>query len=500
MMNKFILFFLCSSVGLQAELSLSPIFGDGMVLQAGETVTVWGRATAAATIEVDFAGQKKSVVVNNQGRWRLALDAMEPCSRGRDLHIRSLNAADAGITFKDVLVGEVWFAGGQSNMAFHMASLEGADAILAEVEQNSNVRFVQIPVTEFGPINRRRVQWKIADRQSVKSFSAVAYFFAANLQRRLGVPVGIVGSYRGGTWNENWMTSDSIKSEPELRYLLDKYSREYAQFATPDAYESAYQDYLAQVKAWTAAGGWSSGRRPMAPMGPKAYQRPSGLYECMIQPLQPYTIKGVIWYQGEGNSSRHKEFRTLFPAFVAGWRQTWGSPNLPFYFVQLPPYKDKTWPPFRQAQLDCYQKIDHCGMVVSEGCGDLNDIHPRTKKPIGDRLATAISAEVYGHRHVHYGPMLDTVSFKKGQALVRFNHSGSGLVLNANASEAFEIAGLDQVFYPAQYKLNQDSIRLWHPQVESPAYVRYAYKPYPQMHLFNKEGLPASPFTTLDAR
>lgn len=188
MMNKFILFFLCSSVGLQAELSLSPIFGDGMVLQAGETVTVWGRATAAATIEVDFAGQKKSVVVNNQGRWRLALDAMEPCSRGRDLHIRSLNAADAGITFKDVLVGEVWFAGGQSNMAFHMASLEGADAILAEVEQNSNVRFVQIPVTEFGPINRRRVQWKIADRQSVKSFSAVAYFFCGKFTTAFGGP------------------------------------------------------------------------------------------------------------------------------------------------------------------------------------------------------------------------------------------------------------------------------------------------------------------------
>jgi len=140
----------------------------------------------------------------------------------------------------------------------------------------------------------------------------------------------------------------------------------------------------------------------------------------MIKPLQPYTIKGVIWYQGEGNSGRYEEFRSLFPAFVEGWRRTWQNPDLPFYFVQLPPYKDASWPHFRQAQLDCSKVIPNCGMVVSEGCGDLEDIHPKVKKPIGDRLAIAVSAEVYGHNHQPYGPVFESVEFRDAQAELRF--------------------------------------------------------------------------------
>ena len=158
--------------------------------------------------------------------------------------------------------------------------------------------------------------------------------------------------------------------------------------------------------------GWSYGPVPFAPLGPKAYQRPSGLYESMIQPLQPFAIKGCIWYQGEGNSARHQELKTLFPAFVQGWRKTWNNPNLPFYLVQLPGFKDASWPHFRQSQLECFKKIPNCGMVVSEGCNDFDDIHPKTKKPIGDRLAIAISSEIYGQAHVPYGPIYKDIKFK----------------------------------------------------------------------------------------
>ena len=217
----------------------------------------------------------------------------------------------------------------------------------------------------------------------------------------------------------------------------------------------------------------------------------------MIKPLQPYTIKGCIWYQGEGNSSRHEEFKTLFPAFIEGWRKSWQNPELPFYFVQLPAYgKGSTWPQFRQAQLECFEKIPHCGMVVSEGCGDEKDIHPKVKKPIGDRLGIAISAEVYKQPHVPYGPQVKKVNYYKNKAKVSFDYCDNGLVLSETNIDSFEISGEDKKFRVAQIEIKGNTLYIWNNEVQRPKYIRYAYRPYPQMVLFNKEGLPASPFTT----
>ncbi len=481
-------------LGASAKITLPVLFGDGMVLQCDKPVAVWGTAEPGETVTVEFSRQKKSGVADDSGKWRVTLAPMPASSKPREMIIRS-SIGNQQSAIGNVLVGEVWLAGGQSNMAFAMQNLKDRDSLLP-AKANPEVRLIQIPVTEFGEINREGLAWKIADKESVRGFSAVAYFFAAELQQRLGVPVGIIGSYRGGTWNENWMTPESIKGETTLKYLFDEYEAEYAKFKDDAEYEAAYQEFLVHVKEWEAAGGWSSGPRPMAPTGPKAYQRPSGLYHCMIKPLQPYAIRGVIWYQGEGNANRHEEFRTLFPAFVAGWRKTWQNPELPFYFVQLPPYKAETWPRFRQAQLDCAQAIPNCGMVVSEGCGDFEDIHPKVKKPIGDRLAIAVSAEVYGHDHVPYGPMFQSVEFRNGRAEVHFRFAGSGLTLSSEPDGAFEIAGADKRFVKADVELNGKTLLLWNDAVKNPAYVRYAFSPYPNMVLFNEEGLPASPFTT----
>ncbi|MFQ3325381.1 MAG: sialate O-acetylesterase [Salibacteraceae bacterium] len=170
---------------------------------------------------------------------------------------------------------------------------------------------------------------------------------------------------------------------------------------------------------------------------------------------------------------------------------------MPFYFVQLPGYGEgQTWPQFRQAQLDCSQNIEHCGMVVSEGCGDELDIHPKVKKPIGDRLAVAVSAEVHGQEHIPYGPVFKSVDFENGKVRISFDYSGSGLVLRSENTESFEIAGEDKVYRKAQLTINGDNIILWNDEITMPKYVRYAYSPYPALVLFNQEGLPASPFTT----
>lgn len=473
-----------------AKLIMPVTFGDGMVLQRDTAVKIFGEASEGASITVRLNGAEKKASAHH-GRWQLELDAM-PAGGPYKLIV---SGDGEEIIYQDVMLGEVWLAGGQSNMAFALQSLIDFETLLPDKE-NPQLRFIQIPVTEFGAIKRDGLEWKIADANTVRGFSAVAYFFAAELQKRLGVTVGIIGSYRGGTWNENWMTPESIKQTPELSYLFEKYDKEYAAFEDEAAYEAAYQKYLVDLEEWKKKGGWSHGMVPFAPTGPKAYQRPSGLYDCMIKPLQPYTIKGVIWYQGEGNSGRYEQFRTLFPAFVEGWRKTWGQADLPFYFVQLPPYKAASWPHFRQAQLDCSQQIPNCGMVVSEGCGDLEDIHPRVKKPIGDRLAIAVLAEEYGQQHLPYGPVFESVEFRDGKAGLRFRYAEGGLELSAKPDGAFEVAGVDKVFVSADVELKGPALLLWNDAVTDPQYVRYAYSPYPNMVLFNKEGLPASPFTT----
>ncbi len=473
-----------------AKITMPVLFQDSMVLQRETPIKIFGKATEGAAIKVRLNGAERSTTAR-QGAWTVTLDAM-PAGGPFELVI---SGDGDEIVYQDVMLGEVWLASGQSNMGFSVGGLIDFEKFLPK-NKDPQLRLIQIPVTEFGKINRKRVKWTYADRESVQRFSAVAYFFAAELQKRLGVTVGIIGSYRGGTWNENWMTPESIKQEPELKYLFENYDKEYAKFENEAAYEEAYQQYLLDLKAWREKGGWSHGMVPFAPIGPKAYQRPSGLYNCMIKPLQPYTIKGCVWYQGEGNSARHKEFRTLFPAFVKGWRKAWGNPDMPFYFVQLPPFKDASWPHFRQAQLDSSKAIKHCGMVVSEGCGDEEDIHPRVKKPIGDRLAIAVSAEVYGQKHIPFGPTFKSVQFLKAKATVTFDHSGGELVLSAEDAGSFEIAGADKVFEKAEVLLQGDSLLLWSAKVGKPKYIRYAYKPNPEMILFNQEGLPASPFTT----
>jgi sialate O-acetylesterase len=315
-----IVFCLLLQIQAVAKITMPVTFGDGMVLQREMPLRLFGEASEGASVTVRFNGQQQTAASHN-GNWMVVLEAM-PAGGPYELHV---SGDGEKLIFKDVMLGEVWLAGGQSNMAQALLSHIDFENYLPD-EENPELRFIHIPVTEFGEIDRNGVKWNYFDRESVKMFSAVAYFFATELQKRLGVTVGIIGSYRGGTWNENWMTPESIKNEPELKYLFENYEKEYAKFKDEAAYEEAYQEYLSDLSEWKDKGGWSFGMVPFAPLGPKAYQRPSGLYNTMIKPLQPYTIKGCIWYQGEGNASRFEEFRTLFPAFVEGWRQSWLNP------------------------------------------------------------------------------------------------------------------------------------------------------------------------------
>jgi sialate O-acetylesterase len=492
-MKKFIslTFLLCLLLQKQtdAKITMPVTFGDGMVLQRDMPIRIFGEASESTSVTVVLNGQQQTAVSNN-GKWMVTF---QPMHAGGP-YLLQITGNDEIITFKDVMVGEVWLASGQSNMAhelFHHIDFEK----FLPGKENPNLRFIQIPVTEYGEIKRDGIEWTNFNKESVVKFSSVAYFFATELQKRLKVPVGIIGSYRGGTNNEYWMTPESIKNEQTLNYIFENYDKKFSKFKDVEAYDAAYEKYLIELKEWKEKGGWSHSTVPFPPMGPKSWQRPSGLYNAMIKPLQPYTIRGCIWYQGEGNSARYEEYKTLFPAFIKGWRKTWQNPNMPFYFVQLPGFgKGQHWPQFRQVQLECSKMIHNCGMVVSEGCDDEENIHPRMKKPIGDRLAIAISAEVYGQNHIPYGPIFKSVVFKKRKAVIYFDYCGSGLVLRPSDTHSFEIAGGDRIFFKANVELKGCEIKLWSKKIKYPKYVRYAYSPNPQMALFNQEGLPASPF------
>ena len=476
-----------------AALELGIPFTDCMVLQRNQPVKIWGKGANGHTVTVQFRTQSRSARVADN-RWEVTLDPL--AAGGPDSLCVQCGKETRQLV--DVLVGEVWIAGGQSNMGVPMRSHEDAEHFLAQAH-DAELRILQLPVTEFGTYDRSRIRWRESTPESAGWFSAVAFFFARQLRERLRVPVGIIGCYRGATCNEYWTPRDLLQADPASKALVERYERQAAAFASPREYDRAYQVYVEKRAAWQAAGGWSTGVCPFPPMGPKSYQRPGGLYETMVTPLQPFALRGAIWYQGEGNASRPEQYESMFPALVRGWRRDWGQGEFPFLFVQLPPYDGVpryVWARFREAQLACWRSIPNSGMIVSAGCGDRDDIHPAMKKPIGDRLAIAAHARVYGRDIVPFGPVFRAMTIEGTRAVLSFDYTGSGLEARPGPLGSFEICGPDRAFRPAAACIDGDHVMVSCKGIDDPVAVRYAFRSYPVMDLYNREGLPATPFRT----
>ena len=225
---------------------------------------------------------------------------------------------------------------------------------------------------------------------------------------------------------------------------------------------------------------------------------PTVLYNAMIAPLLPYAIHGVIWYQGEANVGRERQYQTLFPAMIADWRQAWGEGDFPFLFVQIAPYRDMT-PEIREAQLLSWQRTEHTALAVTMDCGDANDIHPAHKQPVGARLALAARALAYGEKLEYSGPVFDSMKIEGTNVVLHFTHLGGGLVAKDGELNGFTIAGADKVFHPGQARIVRKTVVVNSPAVTQPVAVRYGWANVPEGNLFNRAGLPASPFRT-DAR
>jgi sialate O-acetylesterase len=474
---------------IQSEARVPHVFGDNMVLQEGAATPIWGWAEDGTVVTVKFRNETVSATTTN-GEWIVQLHNLT--AGGPDT--LTITAANT-IQFTNVLVGEVWVAGGQSNMEFPLkASFEAADDIAAAT--NPMIHIMKVPHTRLpSPTNDIRAEWKESAPDTVPGMSAVAYYFARDLQTKLKTPIGIIESDWGGTPAESWMDYNYLHDNPHWESEIIK------EWSVEDSRYHHSLEAFEKKKHEAQENGTEFTNRP-----PRQPWRPAELFNGMIAPLVPYGIKGVIWYQGENNAGsleRGEQYHELFPDLIRDWRSQWGEGNFPFLLVQLAPYgniqkepRDSAWASVREAQLQA-TRLPNVGMAVITDVGLEHNVHPTKKKPVGDRLALAALAIAY-HQPIEYsGPIYKSMRKEGSHIVLTFDHAGGGLEAKGDDLTGFAVAGADQQFHWALAHIQEpDKVIVYCPAVQDPVAVRYGWANYPVVNLWNKAGLPASPFRT----
>jgi sialate O-acetylesterase len=404
---------------------------------------------------------------------------------------------------KNVLVGEVWVCSGQSNMEMALRStFEAEQAIKASKDPSLRLYTVQKKVS-MTPLTSvpGSPKWVEAAPETTPNFSAVAYYFGKHLRETRKVPIGLIHTSWGGTPAEAWTSREALDAEPSLRYYHENLSKAIKNY-DPDKAKEQYREALKKWEAAAAeakAAGKQPPRRPFQPQAPGTSPfMPSGLYNAMIAPLIPYGIAGAIWYQGESNAGKAYEYRTLFADMIKDWRQHWGQGDFPFLFVQLAPFEagPQTWPELREAQL-LTLSLPKTGMAVITDVGEARDIHPKKKEPVGTRLALAARAIAYGEQIEYSGPVYESMTTQGERIVLKFGHAGGGLEARGDKLTGFTVAGDDQKFVEAQAEITgTDTVAVHADGVAKPVAVRFGWSNNPQVNLWNKAGLPATPFRT----
>ncbi len=491
----FSLLYAALAAGLWADVRLPALLSDHMVIQRGLPVHVWGWEDPGETVRIEFRGQQASTTASESGRWNAYL---QPVDAGGPytLTVRGNNT----IKIEDVHVGEVWVGSGQSNMVWPLARSRDAEQEIAAA-RHPGIRYFKAELTASDELREDvQGQWRPVSPETAGEFSGVGYFFARHLHNELGVPIGIIQSAWGGTPAEAWTSLRTLSSDAALSGMLSEFEQEAADGKR--RYGTALAKWETQATAAKAAGEQAP-RRPRAPRALRAQQKPSALFNGMIAPLTPYPIRGAIWYQGENNASRGQGalYRRLFQSMIQDWRREWGLGAFPFLFVQLANYgrvgADSTWPELREAQAMALGLV-RTGMAVTTDIGNPTDIHPRNKQDVGLRLALAARAITYGEEGLEYsGPMFRQATRDGAAVRLWFDHIGGGLEARGGSLEGFELAGPDGAFAEAEVRISGETVLVSSPRVPVPVYVRYAWAADPKGNLFNKAGLPASPFRTM---
>lgn len=484
-----------------ADVKPHPLFADNMVLQhdkQGMKVPVWGTADEDEKVTVRFQGQEVTATPAN-GKWMVHLEKLQVGGP----FVMTISGAKNTVELQNVLVGEVWICSGQSNMEWSLrASANAKEAIAAA--KDPMLRLFRVPHTvALTPKTTVKGVWKECTPETVPDFSAVAYYFGKHLREHREVPVGLIETAWGGTVAEAWTSKPALEHEAELKGLVEQVAK--ARESYPEALEkfkvqqAKHREAVAKAKA--------EGKQP--PAAPRAPGDPdhspnfaANLYNGMIAPLVPYSIAGAIWYQGESNVGRAKQYQTLLPTMIKNWRDEWKQGDFPFLIVQLAPYhaivtepKDSTWAELCEAQTLTAQRVPKVGLAVITDVGDEKDIHPKKKKPVGDRLALAARAIAYGEQIEYSGPVFDKMTVEGNKAVIHFTHA-DGLEANGGPLTGFALAGPDKKFHNATAEIQGNTVVVHCDQVEKPVAVRFGWADYPVVNMWNKAGLPAVPFRT----
>lgn len=508
-MNRHLIAALLSGITLasQAELKLPAIIGDNMVLQQKHANPIWGWDTPGTEVQVTFAGQNKSAKAGADGKWTVTLDPVPANAKPAKLAIKGTTAKELA----NVLVGEVWLCSGQSNMQWSVSQSWDADLEIATAKF-PNIRLISVPqVGTQEPQSDFKGAWQSCSPTTVGEFSAVGYYYGRVLHQMLDVPVGLIDNAWGGSAAEAWVRRDLLEKDARFKSMIDGWvvrEKDLSSTAAKLKYEKALADWKTRAAAAKAAGKPFTERGPQAPEQILSGQhRPGNLYNGVLLPIIGYGIKGNIWYQGESNASRAWEYAQLFPFMIEHWRNEWKQGDFPFYWVQLADFKpektepgDSDWAELRESQTKTQQAIKNGGQAVIIDLGEANDIHPKNKRDVAERLARLALARDYGVKLPHRSPEFKAIAFQGDKAQVTLDTFGSSLrTLDVSEVKGFAICGEDRKWVWAQAKLaGPNKVEVSAPGIAKPVAVRYAWSDNPVCNLFSVEGLPVTPFRSDD--
>lgn len=453
-----------------AKIKLPAIIGDNMVLQQKANVNIWGEANKSTQITIHCSWNDKvyKTTSSNNGKW---IQKIETPEAGGPYTITISDGEE--VKLSNILIGEVWICSGQSNMempvkGYRGQPIDGSQDIIAQANPDNQIRLITLKTNSSQtPLDDCIASsWMESTPKTVADFSATAYFFGQYLQKTLNVPVGLICTSWGGSKIESWIDKRTFENQfPEIS--LDVLNKNPADIKRPK-------------------------------------DEATLLYNAMIFPIEKYTMKGVIWYQGESNKDNPGQYKKLFPAMVKSWRNNWGQGEFPFYYVQIAPYCDGSKncddlkaAHLRQVQLECMDIIPNSGMVVTADIGHPSCIHPPQKDIVGKRLSFWALAKTYNREGTPYcGPIYKSMVINNGKAILEFHYSELGMTSYDQEIIGFEMAGSDNVFHPAKAKLidNKTKIELESEGISNPVYIRFGYKNYSPLNLYSNLGLPASPF------
>jgi sialate O-acetylesterase len=487
-----------------AEVRLPHVIGDHMVLQRNVVLNIWGWGNKGERVTVELGDSKVITRANSAGEWKVALPAMK-AGGPHTMTVKGKNT----LTIKDILVGEVWIGSGQSNMQWNVAGSANAGAEIA-VAKYPKIRLFLVPNVLSGIPNRDvNADWKECSPASVPPFSAVLYYFGRHLHKELDVPVGLIASAWGGSLIEPWTPPTGfagVKGLAKINQHVKTKQFEFLYHLEKQLRKS--RNPRRDVVNWLLAARKAARKGALLPSAPDfAYPKhslagwaePTSMYNAMINPVVPFSVRGAIWYQGESNLNDGMLYRQKMKALVEGWRKVFGNERLSFYWTQLAPFNyggdPLRLPRIWEAQQTA-TSMPHTGMAVITDIGNLGDIHPRNKQDVGKRLALWALAKDYGKDIVYSGPIYKSMKVEGSKVRVLFDHVGTGLESrDGKPLTRFEIAGEGE-FFPAQAVIDGAAVVVSSDKVAKPTAVRFGWHQLSEPNLRNKEGLPAGSFRT----